>query len=200
MCTLTDKQARSQRPSHIVTVAAASMATLLVAFGSAAKGETAWDRSYAEFYGPPGHTQYYGPIVGESSDVARVIDGDTIDLHGQRFRFYGIDAPESSQTCHKDGKNYFCGEEAAAALTNRIGGKPVTCKEQDTDKYQRIVAICYVDGIDLNQWMVAHGHALAYRSYSMRYVSDEISARNAHLGIWSGTFEKPWEYRHNRQN
>jgi hypothetical protein len=43
-------------------VAAASMATLLAAFGSAAKGETSWDSPYAEFYGPPGHTQYYGPI------------------------------------------------------------------------------------------------------------------------------------------
>jgi endonuclease YncB( thermonuclease family) len=37
----------------------------------------------------------HADIVG----VASVIDGDTIEIHGQRIRLHRIDALESSQTC-----------------------------------------------------------------------------------------------------
>ncbi|MDX8469096.1 hypothetical protein RFM26_25695 [Mesorhizobium sp. VK23B] len=53
------------------------------------------------------------PITG----VASVIDGNTIEVHGQRIRFNGIDAPESKQY-YDDAKGfeYPCGRRSAAAL------------------------------------------------------------------------------------
>lgn len=131
--------------------------------------------------------------------VASVIDGDTLDIHGQRFRLFGIDAPESAQTCQRDGKAYLCGKEAAMALADLIGQQTVACTQEDVDRYKRIVATCRVGETDLNGWMVAHGHALAYRHYSSRYVEEERRAKEARAGIWAGTFQEPWYFRHKKK-
>ncbi len=43
----------------------------------------------------------------------RVIDGDTLEIHGQRIQAYGIDTPESGQTCVADVERWLCGEQKA---------------------------------------------------------------------------------------
>ena len=58
------------------------------------------------------------------------------------------------------------------------------------------MAVCSAAGEDLNAWMVRQGWALAYRHYSTAYVSDEDAAHLAGVGIWRGTFEAPWDWRH----
>ncbi|MFK0690921.1 thermonuclease family protein [Mesorhizobium sp. IMUNJ 23033] len=44
-------------------------------------------------------SNWFGPKPEPISGVASVIDGDTIEVRGQRIRFNGIDAPESKQYC-----------------------------------------------------------------------------------------------------
>jgi endonuclease YncB( thermonuclease family) len=83
------------------------------------------------------------PIIGRAS----VIDGDTIEIRGQRIRLFGIDAPESRQTCtDAQGAGYRCGQRAAQALDYRISESPVTCEPKDKDRYGRIVAVCRAYG------------------------------------------------------
>ena len=48
--------------------------------------------------------------LADMTGQATVIDGDTIDIHGTRIRLHGIDAPESGQLCHIDGKRWRCRE------------------------------------------------------------------------------------------
>jgi endonuclease YncB( thermonuclease family) len=61
---------------------------------------------------------------------ASVIDGDTIEIHGQRIRLFGIDAPEAGQTCNVDGQHYRCGQQAALALSDFIKARPVACEQR----------------------------------------------------------------------
>ena len=57
---------------------------------------------------------------------ARVIDGDTLEIHGEGIRLHGIDAPETRQLCRLDGEPWRCGGDAASALTGKIGRQRVT--------------------------------------------------------------------------
>jgi len=71
----------------------------------------------------------------------------------------------------------------------------VTCVEKDKDRYGRIVAVCSLAGLDLNQWLVQQGLAVAYLEYSRDYTADESKARAAKVGLWAGIFQMPWDYR-----
>ncbi len=136
------------------------------------------------------------PETSALTGTASVIDGDTLAIHGHRIRLHGIDAPESGQTCEDaGGRSYRCGQVAALALADRIGRRPVTCIARDTDRYGRRIAVCEEGGRDLNAWMVAGGHALAYRRYSRDYVGEEAAARDAGRGLWQGRFVAPWDWR-----
>ena len=137
------------------------------------------------------------PVFAESNIIgpAIVTDGDTIKIDGQRIRLHGIDAPESTQVCQMDGEPWDCGQAAAETLESLTEGKEVRCEEQDIDRYDRIVAVCYSGGVDLNEQMVRLGLALAYRRYSLDYVEEEEDAQRNGSGMWQGEFVAPYEWR-----
>ena len=133
--------------------------------------------------------------AGDLAGQASVIDGDTLEIHGQRIRLFGIDAVESSQRCTRDGQAWNCGKDSAFALADHIGRAAIVCRGQEHDRYGRLVAVCFKGGDDVNRWMVEQGWAVAYRHYSLDYVAAEDAAKAARRGLWTSSFEMPWEWR-----
>jgi endonuclease YncB( thermonuclease family) len=135
---------------------------------------------------------------------ATVVDGDTITINNTKIRFSGIDAPESyfygmTQYCEKpNGKIWACGKKATAALKKLIGKNDVECSDEGNDRYGRTLSICYANGVDLQSEMVRSGMAVAYIKYSTRYENEMIEAMTNRVGIWSGDFLDPEDWR--RQN
>ena len=138
--------------------------------------------------------------VADITGKPRVIDGDTIEIAGERIRLHGIDAPESKQTCtDADGKEWRCGQDATFALANLIQNHWITCKGDGRDRYGRLIAVCFVGPYDLNAMMVQRGWALAYRRYSNEYVDEEADAKANKDGLWRGEFVAPWEWRRGKR-
>jgi endonuclease YncB( thermonuclease family) len=134
-----------------------------------------------------------------SSASVRVVDGDTMAMGDTKVRMFGIDAPESSQTCTgAAGETTPCGASSTKALAAAVAGRPVRCSQKSLDQYGRSVAVCYggpTGGADLNAGQVAAGQAVAYTRYSKLYVEQETAARAAKRGIWAGPFVEPEQFR-----
>ena len=130
-------------------------------------------------------------IIGK----AKIIDGDTININLNKIRLHGIDAPETKQNCIFQKKKWSCGKESTNELKKMIDNQMVKCNITDIDVYNRYVAICSTNEINLNKSMVKKGWAIAYRYYSSDYIVEEKYARKNKLGIWKGKFEEPYLYR-----
>ena len=136
------------------------------------------------------------------SGMARVIDGDTIEINRKRIRLHGIDAPEQKQKCLDASQSeYPCGEYATNALRRKVQSAHISCTVSGVDRYKRLIAVCYIGAQNINNWLVKQGWAIAYKRYSNDYVSSERTARIERKGIWKGSFMEPWKWRkRSRQN
>jgi endonuclease YncB( thermonuclease family) len=133
------------------------------------------------------------------SGPVRAVDGDTLFMTGTRIRLFGIDAPETDQTCVRDGEAWACGSDASAVLAGLVAGRQVNCTQHDRDSYGRMVASCRVGKVDLAEAMVSAGYAIALPRFSDAYVPTEARAKALGIGIWGSQFEQPETYRATHQ-
>lgn len=148
------------------------------------------------------------PLMSQQWQVVRVSDGDTIavrqDQREMKIRFCGIDAPE---TKHGKQPGQSLGLESKAnlqKLVNEVGGK-VSVIEVERDRYGRMVGEVFSskNGVEkfLNEEQLSSGNAYLYKQYANKCPNHlalekaEAIAQSKKLGVWSGNYQKPWEYR-----
>ena len=139
----------------------------------------------------PGGGSDCGPTSGT---VARVIDGDTIELaSGETIRYLMVDAPEntSSVECY--------GPESTTFNVDLVEGKDVDIEydEECTDRFDRLLAYVSVDGREVNSLMVERGFACVLyippngQGREEEFDSLEATARGESRGLWGACPENP---------
>jgi len=83
-----------------------------------------------------------------------VVDGDTIDVEGVgRVRLVGVNTPERDEPGYQNATDY---------VKSMVLGKTVSLDiddEKNYDKYGRILAVVYIDGVNLNKELLKRGYA-----------------------------------------
>jgi micrococcal nuclease len=125
--------------------------------------------------------------------VARVIDGDTVELDsGERVRYLLIDTPESTQ-----GATDCFGSESAAFNRQLVEGQEIelTYDVDCEDRYDRLLAYITIDGRDLNLLMVERGYACVLsippngEERRNEFEIAEQIAKNGMVGMWGACDE-----------
>ncbi|HUV42996.1 MAG TPA: thermonuclease family protein [Patescibacteria group bacterium] len=122
--------------------------------------------------------------------VARVIDGDTIEIEGgQKVRYIGIDAPESVDPNEPVG----CyAQEASEKNKELVLNKKVRLEKDvsEMDRYGRLLRYVWVGDLLVNEYLVREGYAQSSTyppdvKYQDKFIEAQKKAREEEKGLWS---------------
>lgn len=150
-----------------------------------------------------------GVPAPEEWQIISVHDGDTIkakkSVITESFRLCGIDAPEISQPLGKESRDYLRTLLGVSTTSFISSNNQVQISITGTDRYNRKIAEIFLGEKFINGEMVQTGMAYHYAQYSsncpnrISLKNGEAIARTQKLGIWSGDYQKPWEYRRSKR-
>lgn len=117
--------------------------------------------------------------------IKHVIDGDTVVVsQGESVRYIGIDTPEKGEPFYV---------EAKARNRALVKGKKVIlvfCDKERRDKYGRLLAWVYAEGVFVNETLLKEGLARRLTispcgtAFFDKFKAAEDHAREQGLGIW----------------
>ncbi|HRI07529.1 MAG TPA: thermonuclease family protein [Nannocystaceae bacterium] len=120
--------------------------------------------------------------------VARVVDGDTVELDsGEKVRYLMIDTPESTQ-----GKNDCFGHEAADFNRELVEGQAIALEYDKLceDTYGRLLAYVHTTDGEINRILVRRGYACVYslppngQAREAEFLALEREAQVLGEGLW----------------
>jgi micrococcal nuclease len=128
-----------------------------------------------------------------TATVARVIDGDTVELtSGERVRYLMIDTPETT-----GGKNDCFGAEAVAFNRQAVEGREVSLAYDEVceDDFGRLLAYVSVGDREINALMVERGYACVLQippngaGRADEFDDLEYAAKTGMAGLWGACDE-----------
>ena len=165
---------------------------------------------------PPGQEDDQTRYHDRSFKVARVVDGDTLDIaisdgdkDVTRIRLWGVDAPEVG---HGGRPDMHFGEEATAFAERTLAGRAVhvvLSPARTRGKYGRLLAYVYLErgGRMFNEMLLEEGYAYADLRFDhhdyRQFRTIEQQARRAGRGLWAEVTpaEMPeWRQRFERED
>ena len=128
------------------------------------------------------------PIIAQTYQASKVIDGDTIELSNEEWiRYIGINAPEL-----RNGIPDPYSLEAFEANRNLVIGKEAYLEfdVQERERYDRMLAYTYFDDLFIYTWLVENGYAqimtippnVAYQDLLLEL---ETKTREENRGLWA---------------
>lgn len=124
--------------------------------------------------------------------ISKITDGDSFEViaDGEKFniRLNGIDCPEPNQPFGKEATDFI----------HQFLYRQIEYVSHGPDRYNRVLADVYVNGIMLNSLLIEKGLAWHYKAYSTdpALAGKELEARTSKTGLWSQQNPvAPWEWR-----
>ncbi len=146
----------------------------------------------------------YAPKIPPQSPPLRVevVDGQRFrDIEtGQAYQLYGIETCAPGQTARLGRQPWPCGTMATAWLVTATLNAWLACATLREEAGERLVRCATAGHPDLAADMLRAGVAVAkpgtdadpaIRAYALA----EQEARKAYRGLWSSTFQMPWDWR-----
>jgi endonuclease YncB( thermonuclease family) len=150
-------------------------------------------------------TGIYRPKLPAQSPPLRVeiIDGTRLrDIETKAvFRLHGIETCAPGQIATLERQAWPCGTVAAAWLVNATLNRWLACAVIREEGDERLARCATAHHPDLAASMLREGVAVLTpsarndREVPPSYGQAEQQARKAYRGLWSSTFEMPWDWR-----
>lgn len=119
----------------------------------------------------------------EIVSYALVNDDATLTVRNKRIHLYGIHIPPTGRFCQRNIEPVRCASRAALALDFRIQGF-VRCRTVVKHRDRSLTAQCTNRDIDLSEYLLSRGWALALPNAPFGYHALERIAEKRSVGVW----------------